>query len=138
MTSKTGRALFGLTLAVAAPLIPVVTAPLAAAHDPECDTIMPVGDQLEPAFDEVEPQGVTPQDLGSKIREVERPLFQLSSPVAVDLRNWSDILASKLNHDGRYPQDGPDQLWLAADLGVARSHLLAARRYCVWSVYTLG
>lgn len=100
--------------------------------------MMPVGDQLEAIFDQVEPEGSTPPGLGSQIVETQRPLAQLSSQAAVDLRNWSDILASKLNHDGRYAQRGSDELWLAADLGAARSHLLAARRYCVWSVYTLG
>lgn len=114
------------------------TAPVASAHDPECDTIMPVGDELEAVFDQVEPQGVTPAGLDARIRDAARPLYGLSNPVAVDLRNWSDILAAKLGGDNRYAQAGPDELWLAADLGAARSHLLAARRYCVWSVYTLG
>lgn len=94
--------------------------------------MMPVGDQLETTFDQVEPQGFTPPGLGNQIVETQRPLYQLSGQAAVDLRNWSDILAAKLNHDGRYPQQGPDELWLAADLGAARSHLLAARRYCLW------
>lgn len=100
--------------------------------------MMPVGDALEAVFDQVEPQGFTPPGLGEQIVELQRPLFELSSPPAVDLRNWSDILAAKLTGDGRYAQRGSDGVWLAADLGAARSHLLAARRYCAWSVYTLG
>ncbi|OHV05089.1 hypothetical protein BKN37_07245 [Mycobacterium talmoniae] len=122
----------GLAFVAAGPLISLSTAPLAAAHDPECDTMMPVGDQLEASFDQVEPEGVTPPGVGNQIIDAKRPLDELSSQPAVDLRNWSDILASKLNHDGRYAQQGPDELWLAADLGAARSHLLAARRYCIW------
>lgn len=129
MTRRTRRVSFALAAASAACLL---TAPVAAAGDPECDTMMPVADQLETSFDQVEPQGFTPPGLADQIREAGRPLYPLSSQAAVDLRNWSDVLADKLSHDGRYAQEGPDELWLAADLGAARSHLLAARRYCVW------
>lgn len=128
------RVLLGASLATTY----LLTAPIAAAHDPECDTLMPAGDQLEAVFDQVEPRGPTPPGAGSQIRQAALPLYELSGPTAVDLRNWSDILASKIDHDGRYAQEGPDDLWLTADLGAARSHLLAARRYCVWAVYTLG
>ncbi|MEZ0364058.1 hypothetical protein ACAG26_10220 [Mycobacterium sp. pUA109] len=132
MIGKARRIVVGLAVVATAPLISLVTAPLAAAHDPECDTMMPVGDQLEASFDQVEPEGVTPPGVGNQIVQDERPLYELSGQTAVDLRNWSDVLAAKLNHDNRYAQQGPDQLWLSADLGAARSHLLAARRYCLW------
>ena len=132
------RTVLGLTLAIAAGAAGLLTAPTAAAHDPECDTIMPAGDLLEAAFDQVEPKGYTPPGVGGQIRDAARPLYGLAGVTAVDLRNWSDILASRLDHAGRYIEQGPDDLWLAADLGAARSHLLAARRYCLWSYYTLG
>lgn len=128
------RVLLGTALAATC----LLSAPVAVAHDPECDTMMPAGDQLEAAFDQVEPNGPTASGVGGQIRQAAMPLYELSGATAVDLRNWSDILASKLDHDGRYAQQGSDELWLTADLGAARSHLLAARRYCVWSVYTLG
>ena len=137
MFSRTGRILL-LAQAVAAPVVCLLTAPVAAAHDPECDTIMAAGDQLEAVFDQVEPQGYTPPGVGSQIRQAAQPLYQVSGVTAVDLRNWSDILAAKLDHDRRYLQEGSDELWLTADLNAARSHLLAARRYCTWSVYTTG
>lgn len=128
-----------ISLAVAVAAVSLLAAPAAAAaHDPECDTIMPTGDQLESVFDQVEPHGYTPPGLGAQIRQIELPLYQLSSQAAVDLRNWSDILASKLDHDNRYAQQGSDEIWLAADLSSARSHLLAARQYCLWSFFTLG
>lgn len=94
--------------------------------------MMPVGNQLQAAFDQVDPQGVTPLGLGNQIIDIERPLYQLSDQTAVDLRNWSDILAAKLNHDSRYAQEGSDELWVAADLRAARSHLHWARQYCAW------
>lgn len=137
MFSRTGRILLGAQ-AVAATVVCLLTAPIAAAHDSDCDTIMPAGDQLETIFDQVEPQGYTPQGLGGQIRQAARPLYTVSGVTAVDLRNWSDILAAKLDRDRRYLQEGSDALWLTADLNSARSHLLAARRYCMWSTYTTG
>lgn len=137
MLSGTGRILL-LAQAVAATVVCLLTTPVAMAHDLDCDTIMPAGDQLEAAFDQVEPQGYTPPGLAGQIRQAALPLYQVSAVTAVDLRNWSDILAAKLDHDRRYMQEGSDALWLTADLNSARSHLLAARRYCVWSVYSNG
>lgn len=124
--------LSGLALAPATALASLLAAPVATAHDPECDIMMPVGNQLETIFDQVEPQGFTPPGLGDQIIEAQRPLQELSGQTAIDLRNWSDILADKLNHGGRYAQAGTDELWLAADLGAARSHLHWARQYCAW------
>lgn len=123
---------------VAGAIVCLLTAPVAAAHDPDCDTILPVGDQLGPIFDQVEPDGFTPPGVADQIRQANAPLYNLGTATAVDLRNWADILASKLDHDNRYAQIGSDQRWLTADLTAARSHLLAAQRYCLWSIYSSG
>lgn len=116
--------------ALAAALIAVglVGAPVAGADDPECAIMVPAADNLEQAFNRIEPGTIPAEGVEGAIVNAARPLFGLTSPAAVDLRLWSSTLAAEVNRVNPYRLAGPDQI--AGDLHQARVQLAAARQYC--------
>jgi hypothetical protein len=121
------RILFGLPLPVTAVAIWLVTAPVAAARDAECDIILPAAARLEQAFNSVS-DSTMQSGAGVQINNAESPLFGLTTPAAVDLRIWSSRLASHINRGSAYDAATPDQV--TSDLHRARQQLVAAREYC--------
>ena len=109
-------------------IVCLVTAPAAAARDPQCDIIVAAADRLEQAFDLVSPSTTMQSGAGVQINNAESPLFGLTTPAAVDLRIWSSRLASHINVASAYDAATPDQV--AHDLQRARQQLVAAREYC--------
>jgi hypothetical protein len=122
------RILLALPLPVTAIIVCLVTAPVAAARDPECDIILPAAGRLEQAFDLVSPSTTMQSGAGVQINNAESPLFGLTTPAAIDLRIWSSTLASHINRASAYDAATPDQV--AHDLQRARQQLVAAREYC--------
>ena len=109
-------------------MVAVLTAaPAAAAGGDECSIILPAADQLEIAYNLVSPSG-TPAYVAGQIRNALAPLHGLRSPVAVDLRIRSDMLASGVDASDPYRPASPEQL--AGDLAKARQQLAAARAFC--------
>lgn len=108
--------------------VSLLSAPAAVADDPECDIITPAADQLELAFNRIQPGIVAPPGTEGSIVNAARPLFGLISPAAVDLRLWSSTLAAEVNRTNPYRPAGPGQI--ADDLRQARQQLAAARQYC--------
>jgi hypothetical protein len=68
------RILLGLPLPVTAIAICLVTAPVAAARDAECDIILPAADRLEQAFNSVS-DSTMQSGAGVQINNAESPLF---------------------------------------------------------------
>ncbi|OBK44571.1 hypothetical protein [Mycobacterium sp. 1081908.1] len=114
-------------LAVAAVTMCLAAAPTAAAGDGDCGVILPAADRLENVFNLVSPSG-TPPYLAGQIRNALSPLQGLRSPVALDLRLRSDMLASQIDASDPYRPPTPEQI--ASDLAKARQQLAAARAYC--------
>jgi hypothetical protein len=116
-----------LPLSLAAVTMCLTAAPAAAAGDGECNVILPATDQLENAFDLIRPSG-TPSYVASQVRNALAPLHGLRSPVAVDLRLRSDMLASQIDASDPYRPASPEQL--ASDLATAKRQVVTARNYC--------
>ncbi|OBA76172.1 hypothetical protein A5641_22780 [Mycobacterium sp. 1554424.7] len=114
-------------LAVVAATTFLATAPASAQGDGDCGIILPAADRLENAFDLVSPAGAPPYVAG-QIRNALSPLQGLRSPVALDLRLRSDMLASQIDASDPYRPASPERL--AGDLATARQQLAAARTYC--------
>jgi hypothetical protein len=85
-----------VALSVAGATMCLTAAPVAAAGDGDCDTILPAADRLENVFNLVSPAG-TPPYLATQVRNALAPLHGLRTPVAVDLRIRSDMLASQID-----------------------------------------
>lgn len=120
--------ILSLPLSVAAVAMCLAAAPVAAAGDNDCGTILPAADQLENVFNLVSPTG-TPSYVGGQIRNALAPLHGLRTPAAVDLRIRSDMLASQIDGSDVYRPPSPQQL--SSDLATARVLLAAARDACV-------
>lgn len=114
-----------VSVVTAAATLGLVSAPTAAAQDPECDIIVPAADRLEHAFNLISPGAGAPPNAGIQVQIAERALFGLTSPAAIDLRLWSSTVADQLNGANRYHTAD-----LGTDLDQARQRLAAAREYC--------
>jgi len=121
------RRILCVPLSVAAGMVCLTAAPVAAAVDAECGTILPAADRLENVFNLVSPSG-TPAYLASQVRNALAPLHGLKSAAAVDLRIRSDMLASQIDASDPYLPASPERI--AGDLAKARQQLATARDYC--------
>ncbi|MEU9807411.1 hypothetical protein [Mycobacterium sp. NPDC050853] len=128
------RISWGLPLAITAIvtcLACLTIALAAAAPNPDCGTIVTAANQLEVAYNQVQPYGYTPFGIENQIQTAAMPLMSLASPAAFDMRNWAFRLASELGkNDAQDPDEQRSGTWISGTLSGARQSLQAARAAC--------